>query len=432
MYRSGWKTVIFLCLLFMLVYNSTNWLAAHRAHVPTYYFQWERHIPFVPIFIIPYMSIDLFFIAAPFLCRRERERRTLSNRIVTGILIAGLCFLLFPLRFAFERPHVEGPLGVIFNNFRSFDQPFNQLPSLHITLRTILAVFYVHRFRGLLKWSLRIWFSLIGFSTVLTYQHHVIDALGGFALGALCIYFFADEPMRSPVTKNPKIGGYYMLVALVCGVLGFWLEPLGLILLWPAVAFAIASTAYFGVGPGIFRKKDGKLPPITFIILWPVLLPQRLSLLFYSAQADPWNELTDRVWIGRKLSYLEAKNAVDRGVTAVLDLTCEFTEPRPFRNVLYKQLAIMDLTAPTPEQLQDAIHFISSHSRNGIVYVHCKAGYSRTACVAGAYLLASGKASSLEQVLERLRAVRPTIVIRPEAMACLGRFPIPSVSPTMV
>ena len=80
--------------------------------------------------ILPYMSIDLFFIAAPFLCRTQEELRIFSRRVIAAILIAGLCFLLFPLRFAFPRPHANGWLGAVFDWFRGVDVPYNLFPSL--------------------------------------------------------------------------------------------------------------------------------------------------------------------------------------------------------------------------------------------------------------------------------------------------------------
>src|SRR3954471_9928924 len=87
-----------LSVLFLVVYGWTNWFTAQRANVPSLFFEWERSIPFVPLMIVPYMSIDLLFVAAPFLCGSDRELVTLSKRIATGILVGGLCFLLFPLR----------------------------------------------------------------------------------------------------------------------------------------------------------------------------------------------------------------------------------------------------------------------------------------------------------------------------------------------
>src|SRR5437667_7417094 len=141
------RTSALLSLLFLVVYGACNWVTSLRADVGTLYFAWERHIPFVPWMIIPYMSIDLFFIAAPFLCKSDAELRALSNRIILAILIAGLFFLLFPLRFAFDRPPVTGWLAPIFNNFRTMDKPFNLVPSLHIALRTILAATYARHAR---------------------------------------------------------------------------------------------------------------------------------------------------------------------------------------------------------------------------------------------------------------------------------------------
>ena len=83
---------------------------------------------------------------------------------------------------------------------------------------------------------------------------------------------------------------------------------------------------------------------------------------------------------------------------------------------------ILDLTAPSREQLLDAVGFISEHAATGIVYVHCKVGYSRTAAVVGAYLLASGRAARPAEAAKTLRTARPSIVIRPEAVAALNRF----------
>ena len=81
-------TAIGLSLLFMVVYSGCNAFTAARSDVGTLYFAWERHIPFVPILIIPYMSIDLFFFCAPFLCGSTRELKLLAKRITlgTGIL----------------------------------------------------------------------------------------------------------------------------------------------------------------------------------------------------------------------------------------------------------------------------------------------------------------------------------------------------------
>jgi protein phosphatase len=65
---------------------------------------------------------------------------------------------------------------------------------------------------------------------------------------------------------------------------------------------------------------------------------------------------------------------------------------------------------------------MAQHAAQGIVYVHCKVGYSRSAAVVGAFLLAAGHCATADEALSRLRESRPSIVIRPEAQAALRQF----------
>ena len=149
---------------------------------------------------------------------------------------------------------------MIFNPFLAMDKPYNLLPSLHITLRTILADLYARKSRGFVNLSLHVWFSLVGLSTLLTHQHHVIDVLGGFALAGISIYFFRPMSHRLPVIPNYKMSVCYGLLALLMMVLCTvtWRE--GVLFLWPTLAMLIVSWAYLGGGPGIYRKSNGRLP----------------------------------------------------------------------------------------------------------------------------------------------------------------------------
>jgi len=197
--RSKALTVsVALSVLFLIVYGGCNWITTHRANVGSIYFDWEKNIPFVPFFILPYMSIDLFFATAPFVCRTNRELSIFAKRIVAAIVIAGVCFLLFPLRFAFPRPHANGWLGAIFDWFRGVDAPYNLLPSLHAALMLILLDVYWRNTRGLVKMAIAIWFLLIALSPVLTYQHHLIDIIGGFVLAIVCFCIFRGADLSSP------------------------------------------------------------------------------------------------------------------------------------------------------------------------------------------------------------------------------------------
>ncbi len=276
-----------LSALFIVVYGGCNWITSLRSDVGTLHFEWERYIPFVPVMIIPYMSIDLFFVGAPFLCKSDRELSTFSKRVIAAILVAGTCFLLFPLRFAFPRPHADGWLGVIFDWFRTKDKPYNLLPSLHIALRTFLADTYARHTKGIVRGASNIWFSLVGLSTLLTYQHHVMDVVGGFALAGYCFYFIRETQPRLAVNANRRVGGYYLAAALAGLALVMIFRSWTYLLLWPTIAFSIVAAAYFGLGPSIFRKTSGRLLWASRWALGPCLLGQYLSLLYYKRQCSP-------------------------------------------------------------------------------------------------------------------------------------------------
>jgi protein-tyrosine phosphatase/membrane-associated phospholipid phosphatase len=421
---------VLLSLLFVVTYGGTNWLTAQRpsGDVQSWFFAWElTHIPYVPLLIVPYMSMDIFFFFATFLCRDDRELKTFAKRVVFSILVAAAFFLVMPLTLHWPaRPHVEGWFGAFVEQSCTapflMEYPHNLFPSLHITLCLIVADVYTRHTRGILRAVLVIWFFLIGISTLCTWQHHVVDLAGGIVLAAFAFYAFREADPHSQATRSIRIGCYYLAAAIavlaMAPTFGLW----GAFILWPAAALGITAGAYFGFGADIFRKSEGRLPWSTRFVLAPILLGHYLSHLYYRRQCRAWDEVAPSVVIGRALSDVEAAHAVHQGVTAVLDLTAEFAEATPFLNATYKNLPTLDLTAPTLDQMCEAVEFIAQEAAWGIVYVHCKIGYSRSAAIVGAYLLAAGLAQTVDEAIAFLRQARPTIVIRPEAMEALRRF----------
>jgi len=411
-----------LSLLFLVIYGGCNWITAHRSDVGTWYYSWEHFIPFVPLMIVPYMSIDLLFVAAPFICNSHAELRILCRRISFAILVAGIFFLAMPLKMGVARPLTTGWTGALFHMLHGFDQPYNLFPSLHIALRTILAELYARHTKGVTRIASHVWFSLIGFSTLLTYQHHFVDVVGGFVLAAFCFYIFREAPHARAFVPNRRVGGYYAVGAILCLCAAFAAWPWTAILLWPALALGVVVSGYWFFGPVIFGKSEGRLPWSTRIVLAPVIFGQYLSLLHYRRQADAWNEVTPQLWIGARLNQREAVEARRLGVTAVLDLTTEFPEPPAFRELAYCNIPVLDLTELTVERLPQSVEFISQHAKSGIVYVHCKVGYSRSAAAIGAYLIASGAAADATAALEILKRTRSGIIFRPEVFVALEKF----------
>ena len=120
--------------LFFLSYGFSNQLAAAKAVDHSIVFDWERHIPFLPWTIVPYWSIDLLYGLSFLLCRTRLEVDRHALRLLTAQIISVACFIAFPLHFAFERPQVDGFFGALFDALMDFDKPYNQAPSLHISL----------------------------------------------------------------------------------------------------------------------------------------------------------------------------------------------------------------------------------------------------------------------------------------------------------
>jgi hypothetical protein len=302
------------------------------------------------------------------------------------------------------------------------DAPYNLLPSLHAALCLLLVDLYARKLRGALRVAVMAWFVLIALSPLLTYQHHLIDILGGFALAGFCFYLFRESSETLPIVTNGRIGTYYLVGTATMLILVIALWPWSVLLIWPAISIGLVAAAYFGLGPMIFRKTNGRLPWSTRFVLGPCLLGQYFSLLYYRRQCRSWDAITDRVWIGGKLRGGEAREALRRGVTAVLDLSVEFSEAKAFGETVYRNIPILDLTAPTSLQLEEMSKFIDQQSRRGVVYVHCKIGYSRSAAAIAAYLIKSGRAHGPEEAIDIIRRKRPSIVIRAEIVSALAKF----------
>ena len=408
-------------LLFVLVYGWTNGLASSRADLGECFFSWELRIPFSPVFIVPYLSIDLFFAASFLLCTNRVELRAHASRIALAILIAGVAFMLFPLTLGYARPDVSGWTGPFFHFLWSFDKPHNLAPSLHIALASLLWPVYARHTHRHLRWLVHGWFMLIVASPILTWQHHLLDVATGALLAQVCMFAVpewrvaqqfgaaksswnradnsssvlnqADDGRRSSLacsSPNLRVARLYASAALAFGILAVALGTVFWLLLWPAISLSIIAIAYVRGNSSAFRKSGGGLPISTRLVLGPYLIGAFARRLFYRGRAEPWAEVAPGVYCGRLLNEPEALALRSMGVTSVLDLTAEHAETRAFRTIEYLNVPVLDLTRLSSEQLSRATSFITEGARSGGVYVHCALGISRSVAAVEAYLVSRG------------------------------------------
>lgn len=415
----------FLAPFFFASYGLANRVASQRPEVGSLVFDWERSIPFLPWTIVPYWSIDLFYGLSLFVCASRAELDVHGRRLLCAQAVAVTCFLLFPLHFTFERAATDGVFGWMFDVLMGFDQPFNQAPSLHIALLVILWTLYSRHVSGIWLWILHAWFVLIGASVLTTYQHHFIDIPTGLWLGWFCVWLF---PHGAPsllstarVTGEPRrraLALRYGSAAIALGVLGFLGGGWALWLLWGAGSLALVSAAYACLGEAAFQKQaDGAMSPAAWWLLAPYIAGAWLNSRWWTRSVAAADAVVPGVLLGR------LPTGIDRelhGAGAIVDMTAELPCVRGAKH--YASVPQLDLVPPSVPQIERSVGAIERAFAHPPVLVCCALGFSRSATAIAAWLLASGRATSLADAIERVRRARPAVVLSAAHVAALEQF----------
>ena len=413
LWKRGVLWLLLLGPLFFASYGFANWLTAQREDVGSLVFAWESAMPLWPWSIVPYWSIDLLY-GLSFLLpatRREMDRHAL--RLLTAQVICVACFLLWPLRFTFERPELDGLFGWMFDVLMGFDKPFNQAPSLHIALLVVIWVMFARHTRGLLlRGLLHGWMALIGLSVLTTWQHHFIDVPTGALAGWLCVWLWPIED-RSPLhnlrlAREPqrwRLALRYGLGSALCAALAVNLGGAWLWLLWPCASLLLVALNYALFGAAGFQKHaDGSLSSASTWLLAPYLLGAWINSRLWTRQHPQADQVGEGIWLGRVPTVAEAIS-----FSAVLDLSAELPVRLPGKT--YRNLPLLDLIAPDSEACRQGAELIEKLRQQGPLLVCCALGYSRSATLVAAWLLHRARADSVEQAIAMIRAARPRIVL---------------------
>ncbi|RZK56117.1 MAG: phosphatase PAP2 family protein [Hymenobacter sp.] len=423
---AGWLT--FLGPFFFLSYGFANWWTGRLPHVGSFVFDWENHIPFWPWTIVPYMALDAFYAGSLYLCATRAELDTHAKRLLSASVLSVAGFLLFPLQFSFERPATSGFNGLLFELLAGFDKPYNQAPSLHISLVLLVWLVFARHLHGVARWLAHGWFLLIALSVFTTYQHHFIDGVAGAAVGVLCVYLFTDEPHTWHRTPGPpaadrpwqrKLAAGYLLGAALCLALAAALGGWAWLLAWTSVALLLVGLGYAGWGVAVFQKHDGQLSWAARLLLLPYRVGAWWSSRWFTRRGAPSAEVAPGIWMGRVPGRADWQHLP---AGAVLDLTAEFSLSGAARARPHRSVPLLDLVVPTPAQLAQAVAALDELVAYPPVLVHCALGYSRSALVVAAWLLHRGRAATPAEALAQLRTARPQVVLGAAHQAALAVY----------
>ena len=140
-------------------------------------------IPVVPAFVIPYDSLEPFIYATLvlFLLFRTRIFQSAALSLIAAWFVS-YAFYFF-LQSYIERPTLPGTdmLTQMIRDVYSSDNAYNDFPSLHTSLSTILAIHWwrVDKRIGI---PVAAWVALIVASTVFVKQHYLADMASGLLL----------------------------------------------------------------------------------------------------------------------------------------------------------------------------------------------------------------------------------------------------------
>jgi membrane-associated phospholipid phosphatase len=399
--------------LFGLCYPLANHLAARAGVTRSVALPWDAALPFLPWMVLPYMTSGPLFVLSFLLASSRAELSALSRRVAFATVAACLVFASFPLRFAFDRPAVDAALPAwLFAQLTAMDQPYNQLPSLHVAYCVIFwpALSSAGRRAGqarsaLPRALLAAWLLLVAAATVFTYQHHLADVAGGALLGLLAIRALpvrasaatATSAADATLAPGDRVRGSAVAAgsrpvtfcyALMAGLaLLAWFALGGPWWLYLGSSLLLVARAYHRRDAAFLHKRNGRYPLWVWLLYAPYLGGYLLTwqlVRWRERHKPPFDQAGERLWVGRRLSDAEAAR-LPAGC-AVIDLSNELSETRALRGGAYQHFPLLDLHALDARAAQPILAAIATHAGQGRnIYLHCAMGYARSRRVAQLY-----------------------------------------------
>ena len=218
---SGWRGLAFALVLAVMVY-ATSKLYGSLNHGPERFFlrtPLDQAMPTITPFVIPYVSLEpvTYGTLVLFLLSRIRLYQSASASLIGAFLIAAVFFAFAQTKVI--RPTIAGDdfFARMVRDVYAGDNPYNDFPSLHVGVSTILAIHWWRAGRTV-GWIAAIWAVIVIASTQLIHQHYLVDIPGGlllaFGVSRLGLRYLVDRADRTAddhrvveATARPGVAG---------------------------------------------------------------------------------------------------------------------------------------------------------------------------------------------------------------------------------
>ena len=217
------STLVSLLPLYFVIGDLTRSRPAYAPEIAL-----DAAFPLQPAWMLVYGSLYVFIGILPVLVVRQQELfRRAMQAYLTVMIAAYAGFLLYPT--AAPRPAEVVGDGFAAWSLRlaySLDPPHGCFPSLHVAYAFVSALtcYRVHRGVGS---GAAIWATLIGFSTLYTKQHYVVDAVAGALLAYVAYLVFLRGYPLEAVTESDRerapVRALIVIAIFVIMVAGAWL-----------------------------------------------------------------------------------------------------------------------------------------------------------------------------------------------------------------
>lgn len=412
-------TAFIICAtVFMTVYNFAAWYTSTAEKVPSFVFDFEKYIPFLPWSIIPYMTSGIFFCFVFFMGKNDEQLKILTRRMLFITVTAGLCFIVFPLQFSLVKPIANNfVLGYSFKFLKIFDSSFNQAPSLHIAYAFVFwTVFRNFRKTRLL---IMLWLILLGISTLTVYQHHFIDIL---TAAVLAHFSFVIFPYRKDnfLYRNFQVANMYFLLAWIqisaALLLDKYFDHLWLFLLWPALMSMIIGYHYQKNNVRFLKDKEGNISLLRKFFYTPYLMVYWIFWKFLRKNKVPL-EIAPRIYISSRPGSKDQHYFDSGSLILVYDLSAEIEENSSIKNhTFYRSVPFLDIgtfdDAETKKLIAEITEKYKTLPADGKILIHCTMGFTRSSVI-GILIMKNILSLPIEEAAEMMRSINKNAVIHP-------------------